>query len=261
MFGQYISAEQQFEAVVITGDIGEAVNVGWYLNSFSKGIPCPVYFTLGNHDYYGGNFEQVRKNVSRVVNEHLVWLDRSPPILLDTQTALIGHEGWYDARLGNPETSDVILSDFRLIKDLKSSFKSKWVYKRQKENLREKLRLLGQQAADDVEPKLIQALQLRETVIFVTHVPPFAGATWHEGNLSNGNWLPWFSCDVMGKMLLRVAEEYKNKRILVLCGHTHSPGEYQPLPNLKVLTGKAVYGAPDISEVISIPLKPFSDHV
>ena len=38
----------------------------------------------------------------------------------------------------------------------------------------------------------------------------------------------------------------------VLCGHTHSPGEAQILPNLRVLTGGAEYGRPALQRVLTV---------
>ncbi|MCK5515577.1 MAG: hypothetical protein KAI39_01790 [Desulfobulbaceae bacterium] len=42
-----------------------------------------------------------------------------------------------------------------------------------------------------------------------------------------------------------------DKQMTVLCGHTHSSGECQILPNLLVKTGGAKYGSPMIQEIIS----------
>ena len=38
----------------------------------------------------------------------------------------------------------------------------------------------------------------------------------------------------------------------VLCGHTHSAGEAQVLPNLRVLTGGAEYGRPELQRVLAV---------
>lgn len=38
--------------------------------------------------------------------------------------------------------------------------------------------------------------------------------------------------------------------LLVLCGHTHSEANYQPLRNLMVRVGKAEYRYPEVQEVI-----------
>lgn len=68
-----------------------------------------------------------------------------------------------------------------------------------------------------------------------THYPSFHDACWHEGSISNKEWLPWFTCKAMGDMLLALAEEHPDRQILVLCGHTHSRGKVDILPNFKII--------------------------
>ena len=51
---------------------------------------------------------------------------------------------------------------------------------------------------------------------------------------------------VTGEALVEAVSRRADRRVTVLCGHTHSPGEYRPLPNLRVLTGAAQYGKPSI---------------
>ncbi len=41
-------------------------------------------------------------------------------------------------------------------------------------------------------------------------------------------------------------------QMTVLCGHTHGSGDAQILPNLRVLTGGAVYGRPGVQRVIEV---------
>jgi hypothetical protein len=38
----------------------------------------------------------------------------------------------------------------------------------------------------------------------------------------------------------------------VLCGHTHSGGEVHVVENLRVVTGPAEYGKPEIQRVIEV---------
>jgi hypothetical protein len=42
------------------------------------------------------------------------------------------------------------------------------------------------------------------------------------------------------------------RKMTVLCGHTHGSGEAQVLPNLRVLTGGAVYGKPGVQRVLEV---------
>jgi hypothetical protein len=44
--------------------------------------------------------------------------------------------------------------------------------------------------------------------------------------------------------------EHREKEMLVLCGHTHGIGQAQILPNLLVKTGGAIYGKPQLQEII-----------
>jgi len=242
------------DLMVISGDIAEAPTVRNCLNDLARGYGKKIAFTLGNHDYYYGSFESVRKEMAESLTDNLVWLDAAEPILLDDATAIVGHEGWFDGHYGDPIKSRVVMSDFEIIRDLRKHWdKFGWAYGGPRDELLAVLKQLGQQAADTARPRLRAALEQRENVLFVTHFPPFDKACWHRGAVSDRHWLPWFTCRAMGDMLLDVAGQYPDRRIQVLCGHTHSPGVYQPLPNLKVLTGKSVYGSPRVHAVLTTP--------
>jgi predicted phosphohydrolase len=254
IFGEYLVDEYKFDSVVITGDIGEAPSVCKLLKQFANGVERPVYFVLGNHDYYRGSFQSVQRKVEELDHKNLIWLDKGALILLDENTALVGHGGWFDALLGKPKKSHVILNDFDLIEELNVHFdRYTWNEKGGRTTFLKKVKALGQQAADEALPMLLQALQARETVIFATHYPPFKEACWYDGAPSDSRWLPWFTCAAMGKMLLEVASEHPQNKILVLCGHTHGEGEYEAADNLTVLTAKARYGVPNVAEIFILP--------
>ncbi len=88
--------------------------------------------------------------------------------------------------------------------------------------------------------------------IGATHVPPFREAAWYQGRLSADDFLPCFSSKAAGEALLEVAGAHPRCQFLVLCGHTHGGGELQVAENLKVLTGAAEYGKPEIQQVIPL---------
>ena len=74
--------------------------------------------------------------------------------------------------------------------------------------------------------------------MLLTHVPPVREACWHEGQLSDDQWAPHFTCLAVGEAILDVMAGHPDKRLTVLCGHTHGQGETQPLPNVQILTAR-----------------------
>ncbi|WP_437759864.1 hypothetical protein [Sorangium sp. So ce1389] len=65
------------------------------------------------------------------------------------------------------------------------------------------------------------------------------------------DWLPHFTCKAAGKAIREAAEQHPERRIEVLCGHTHGAGVAEILPNLLVRTGGAEYGEPAVQCVIA----------
>jgi 3',5'-cyclic-AMP phosphodiesterase len=47
-------------------------------------------------------------------------------------------------------------------------------------------------------------------------------------------------------------DQRPDRRMTVLCGHTHGHGTARILPNLAVITGGAEYGRPEIQRTITI---------
>lgn len=233
------------DALLISGDIAEAPTLLSYLDQIHREVPCTVYFVLGNHDFYFGSLEEVRERVAEFCRHHprMVWLSNRQVEELAPGVGLVGHEGWADARLGDYVRSMVIMHDHYLIKELAGLNKAdRWPV----------LRALGDEAAAHLRRVLPAALERYGHVYVLTHVPPLREACWYEGQISNDEWLPHFTCAAVGQVLLDVVATHPQKRCTVLCGHTHSPGECQPLPNLRVITGGAQYGAPGIAGVFEL---------
>ncbi len=243
IFGETVFDEIESDAVVITGDIAEYPSLRGCLTDFSEGYQKPVYFVLGNHDYYKGSFKMANELAQALSTRNRTWLTKSDPIKLNESTALIGHDGFYDAYYGNPFGSRVDIYDFDCIQDIKGIHRTELIF-RLSEN--------GKGLAIEAEHKLREACKSYRNVIFATHYPPFREACWHRGGYSNPDWLPWFTWKAMGDVLLKISEEYSDHKFLVLCGHTHSSGIFEPVPNLKIWTGESEYYFPRISKVIDI---------
>lgn len=230
------------DGVVVTGDIALATTVAGLLCRMGRAVDRPVWFVLGNHDFYGGSIAAVRAAVTGLSREgRVVWLPAADVVELSPHTALVGHDGWGDGRLGNVDATPVLLTDFFVIAELAGVDRTE---------LTARLRRLGDEAAAHLGRVLPDALESHEHVLVVTHVPPLREACWHRGGYSDDDWLPYFTCKALGDVLLSEATRRPDRQITVLCGHTHSGGECRPLPNLHVVTGAAEYGRP----VVQTPL-------
>jgi predicted phosphohydrolase len=238
-------ATEEPDAVLITGDIAEAPTLEPLLSRVAASLRTPIYFVLGNHDYYRSSIVQVREAVVDLCrrSEWLAWLPAIGVVPLAADTALVGVDGWADGRLGDYVRSPVMLNDYVLIAELAGLTRAARLAR---------LQALGDGEAERLSGPLAEALARYPRVIVGTHVPPFKEACWHEGKVSNDEWLPHFSSRAVGEVLRRAALAWPDRKIRVLCGHTHGAGTAEILPNLKVVTGGAEYGEPRVQGVIEL---------
>jgi len=237
--------QHQADAILITGDIATSGNVCRYLTFIDDHIAIPIYFVLGNHDYYNSSIKSVSAQVSRLctVNTNLIWLSQSGVIELNTATCLIGHEGFADGRLGDPLGSRVELNDYYYIEELRQPTKE---LRLQVQNR------LGDMAAAHLKSCLRTAIGTYERILVGLHVPPFPEVCWHQGRNTDGEFLPHFGCQATGDVLRTAMMAHPEISMEVFCGHTHSAGYAEILPNLKVHTAGAEYGLPRIADIIPI---------
>jgi len=176
----------------------------------------------------------------------LFWLPASGMQKLDISTFLIGQDGWADGRLGDYQSSRVVLNDSRMIADL---FREKILGKYK---LLEKMQQLADTDAMKLQNDLEQALkQNPKKIIVLTHVPPVREACVHEGEISGDDWLPYFSSKIMGDILIAAAQQNPKTEFLVLCGHTHGEANVR-YDNLSISVGKAEYCHPEIQKIILV---------
>ncbi len=208
------------DVLLVTGDIGESDSVGRFVDELGR--IAPVYYVLGNHDYYRSTIDGVRARLPHG------WLPALPPIQLTERTVLLGVDGWGDARCGDL-TSQIQLSDWQLIGEFDS-------VRYDRAARIELLQELGTAEAFALGELLAHAPPSDELLI-LTHVPPFPEACVYDGMQSEPAWLPWFTCIATGEVLAEYARAHPTKRITVLCGHSHGAGVCHPEPNLEVRTG------------------------
>ena len=232
------------DAVVLTGDIAEAPELVPFLERIENDFRgCPLYFVLGNHDSYKSSIRAVRSQVKQLCHGsrplHYLTAD-SEPIALTRSVGLIGHDGWADGRFGELEWSQARISDYRYVEELVRAGEN---------GRREILNALGDEAAEHVKRLLTQAVSLYSKVVLLTHVPPWLELAHHKGQVCDYHYAPHYASRVMGETILDVMQTVPECQLTVLCGHTHWPAEYHPLPNVTAFAGRAEYGDPQVQQV------------
>lgn len=244
--------ESRPDALVITGDIGEADSVVGLLETIEATLHSPIYVVLGNHDFYRGTVAQVRKAMHALErsNQQIRYLTNGHIVPLSQTTCLVGDDGWPDGRNGDFEHSSVLLNDFLLIRDFRRPDQS---IPRLDPEVRRFWLTVMQQLADEstarLEQVLRRAIPAYPNLLVATHVPPFREASQFNGQISRDDYQPFFSARGMGEMLLRIARDFPSNNLTVLCGHSHCAATYSPAPNLTVLTGGAEYGEPEVQKI------------
>jgi predicted phosphohydrolase len=238
------------DAIAISGDIDEALTLSNTLIEMTRHILKPIYFVLGNHDYYRGSVTGLRKEIKALCKKtsQLHWLPESKEIELTKSTALIGEDCWADGRYGDYASSQVVLNDSHMIKELYQGNKLG------KYQLLEVMQKFADFDANRLKGNLELAVSKQEIekVIVLIHVPPFKESCMYEGKISGDDYLPFFSSKATGDVLLEVAKKNPKIEFLVLCGHTHSKSYYNPLSNLVVKAGISEYRYPKIQEIIEV---------
>ncbi len=247
------------DAYLITGDIAEASGIVEIMTTLGS-MTCvkPIMFVLGNHDFYGGSIAKVREEVSALtttatsVMSGLLYLPAEPVIWFG-KNAFVGVDGWYDGRNGDLKNSGVVLNDFFRIDEL--DIVQRVDRRRSASDVYKTMKRLTDADAELLRAKIRSAIRGDPKNLYIaTHVPPFAGAAWHLGKVSDKEHLPFFSNRAIGDVILEETAVYREAghKVTVLCGHSHSEGTIHPAENLTVLTGAAEYGRPARAGTITL---------
>lgn len=235
------------DGTFITGDVSTSRDFVYHLSVFEKITQKPVYFVLGNHDYWGSSSEDVQKIATDLstMSTFVKWAASTPYITLTPSTALVGHDGWYDALAGTPEFS-VAMNDWVYIRDYVGTSGLKSAVNVNHDHVITVSRALAHKATLSMMQSIKAATRYARNVIVLTHVPPFQ---CHEYDATG---LSWFLSKMCGDMLVQAAKAYPNTQFTVLCGHTHSGGSRQVEKNLTCSVGSATYGRPNVERIIEV---------
>jgi predicted phosphohydrolase len=232
--------EQPYAGYVLSGDISVASSLIQHLKLLDT-VEKPIYFVCGNHDMWGSYVSIVRDALEKLVasSTWLNYLTNKTFVQLSKKTVMIGHDSWYDM-FGHIDRT-VFMNDWRFIGDFyeKSYDKS--------DKILSVSRKLASDSVLHLKKNLMKTLSSYDEFMIVTHVPPFPESHKFEGGQSDPKYVPFYTCQSMGHLLLDVAKAHPNKKFTSISGHTHSQFDQYVLPNLRVCVGKAKYGSPMIS--------------
>lgn len=242
-------ASHKPDSVVITGDISTAPFIETHLGWLKESLPgIPIRFVLGNHDYYDGSIAEVRGRIGTLFKNprEVGWLNAMGVVPLTEETALVGHDGWYDGVYSNWFKSKLVMNEYYLTQEFR--FQPPTL-------LHAKLRELAQECANHIKRHVDAAATKYKRVVFATHVPPFReNSRAPDYKLSDEGWLPNMSSGLAGAALESVALAHPSVDFLCLSGHTHTPWRQKYADNLDCWTGSADYGSPKKSiQIIELP--------
>lgn len=247
------------DGVFLTGDISLAEDVVRHLGIIDKIVQRPIYFVLGNHDYYGGSWNGVRQAVRDLCkkSKNLFYLTEEKVVPLTDDTALVGHDGWYDAYCGDVTRSNIVMTDWMKIDDYARSGAISFFGPRAiVPSLGKIVALSRSQAAlsaEHVRRHASTAAKKYKTVVILTHVPPWPEAHRHDGKSGDPSAHPWYTSMSMGNAINAVAAENPETRFEVFCGHTHGLFDVQVSDNVYCHVGGAEYGRPRPVGLVQVP--------
>lgn len=220
--------------VFLTGDISYGPTLYSDLEYLGKKAGRPIYFVLGNHDYHFTSFSKVHSEVRYLCNKYsnLIWMTDHGVESLTDDVALIGAEGWYDARIGDTKYLKYTM-DWYLTEEFKSLSSM--------EERIEAFRKLAAQSAEDLSTKLLSAIENHKTIYLLTHVPPWPEANRDAGTFMEPFWLPYNVNLILGQRLEEVMKNFKKRNLVVLAGHTHTDCWIHVSRNIECRVNKANY--------------------
>lgn len=236
----------EYDAAVITGDTAASATLPQHLEALAHACaPRPVYFGLGNHDFYGSSISatqgQIRTLCHRVSNLH--HLQDHGVVWLIPNAVLIGHHGWADARCGWGNKTYVRSPDHWCIDDFR---------KLDQVGRFDLMAELGNASTRWIRQNLNTVIRNATTLIIATHVPAFHTSAHYNGTPCGPCHSPHYVNASLGGLLIGTARHNLQKQFTVLSGHTHSEVQEHILANLESRVAGAKRGSPRIQGILPV---------
>lgn len=247
------------DGVVISGDISNSKcvvqhleEIGRACNGSGNGSGKPVYFVLGNHDYYQGSIRQVESAVDQLCQRsgNLFHLGKGEIISIGNDTALMGHRGWGNGgeksryRISVPNPDRHAIADF-------CGLSNHAYFSR--------VQSLGAESADYVRRILPAALARYSRVVHLTHYPVHTDAIRFNERPCGWDRMGHFANFAMGGAMLGISKNYQERTnqertIMVLAGHSHCAATVRVAPGIEIKVAGARPGKPEVQGIIDVAL-------
>jgi len=236
------------DGVVITGDISDSKSLVQHLGEIASACPTkPVFFTLGNHDFFGASIKQVESAVDAVCRQvsNLHHLGKGEIIPLGNGTALVGHRGWSNGGAPPEYRPSAPNPDRQAIRDFRGLSTAAY---------HSRVERLGSESADYVRSVLPTALGRYRRVLLTTHFPPHTHAVRFNGQLCSRDRMGHFVNFAMGGAVLGIARNYPGRRITVLSGHSHFATTVEVASGIEIRVAGARTGKPEAQGIFDAAL-------
>lgn len=247
-FAKYV-ASCDCDGLFVTGDISTSHNIIYELRLLEREFQRPIYYVLGNHDYWGSSVTHVRTSLDEAFKSslYLKYLTSLKYLSLSTKTAVVGHDGWYDAVNGNWKASRFEMLDWSYISDFTQ-------IRGNKAKIVERCQKLASESVSHIRLGIEAAIQDGyKNIVVLTHVPPWAQSHIHEGKIGSDSAQPWFTSWVLGDFLENIAIAHNDCTFTVFAGHTHGKFKGKIRDNLMCYVGYSRYGSPELQDIIELP--------
>lgn len=234
------------QCVFVTGDISESPALSFHLDLMDQIVGKPVYFILGNHDFWYSTTQMIWENLPKLVNKmsFMKYMTAGTYMPLDTETCVIGHDGWYDARYGDAAGSKFGMRDWSIMGD--------YVNCKNIHQVIEKSQEIAAHSVEHFRKNLVETVKRYKKIVLLTHMPPFDDTHIYQGQIGEAHAQPWFTNRMLGELFYTAAKANPGIQFVVFAGHTHGRISKDILPNLLVHVAGVDYGAPVIQSITSI---------
>lgn len=222
-FGGCDFPQTDADIVIAAGDIGVGIEgVGWLAQA-----PCPVIYIAGNHEYYGGDIEYMRKEIATACRKaEIDFLDNERADL--DQVRFLGATLWTDYAGANPDVMHEVeqgMNDYHYIQHDGSLLTPGILL----ELHRESLEWLESELAEPFKGK---------TVVVTHHAPTLK--SWYTAVGEAADPRRFAYCNQLDALLKKYSIE------LWVHGHIHSVSDYRLGGTRIVANPRGYHGYQDI---------------